>query len=100
MIDMLTKLFAQDGEIAAKRDQLKCLDVEELKRLAVSNGLQVERSKEKLIDRLMELEAKFREESRTHGQKFIDALAKKKEELDLKTGPELKDICSAKGLKP
>merc|ERR1719282_547301 len=53
-----------------------------------------------MIDALMGLEARFREAARVHGSKVADATAKKKEELDSKTGGELKDLCTTKGLKP
>jgi len=100
MADALTRLFVQEEEFAAKRNKLKALELEELKKVAISNGLQADRNKEKMVGALMELESQFREASRTHSEKVVGATAMKKEELDSKTGAELRDLCSAKGLKP
>merc|ERR1712032_1063674 len=68
--------------------------------VVISNGLQAERSKDKMVDALLKLEAAFREASQIHGQKLLVVTAKKKEELESKTNAELKDLCTNKGIKP
>merc|ERR1711924_276085 len=86
------------GEIATKKAKLQAMGHDQLKKLALSRGLPVDK-KDKIIQAVLAAEANSREALLAHEGKVLEVLAKKKEELEAKTANELKDLCVSKGLK-
>jgi len=92
-------LHMQAEEDAKKKTKLQAMGLEQLKKLAASKGLQIDTKKvDKMVDALLEEEARVREATAVYEAKLQEVLAKKKEDLEGKTGNELKDLCVSKGL--
>jgi hypothetical protein len=65
-----------------------------LKNLGLATGLKGE-----MVEKVLAHEAKGREAARALESKRRDVLAKKKEEMSVKSVPELKELCEARGLR-
>merc|ERR1712113_1111416 len=66
--------------------------------LATRGGTQVNSNVNEMVDVLLKHEARCQQELKEHEAKTMELLKKKKELLDSKSGPELKELCSARGL--
>jgi len=97
MVEALLAAIEQEEKVAARRLELKALGTEGLKKLLVSKKLETGKVSD-MIETLIEHDAKIVQNCREYGLKVAEAAAKKKEELDAKTGAELKDLCNEKGL--
>jgi len=92
-------LHMEAEEEAKKKAKLQAMGLEQLKKLAVSRGLQIDTKKvDKIVHALLEEEARLREATAAYEVELQKVLATKKEELEGKTGNELKDLCVSKGL--
>lgn len=100
LAQMLFVLHMQAEEDAKKKAKLQAMGLEQLKKLAASKGLQTDKKDkvEKLVDALLAEEKRHREATVAYEAKLQEVLAKKKEELEGKTGNELKDLLVSKGL--
>merc|ERR1712187_476843 len=98
LVKLLFGIYEDEEKLVAKRAKLQAMALEDLKKLVSKQGLPVEKNKEKMIVSLLTQEGKLREAVAAHERKVQEALAKKKEELENKTGNELKDLCASKGL--
>jgi len=97
MVEALLAAIEQEDRVAARRLELKGLGTEGLKKLLVSKKLEVGKVSD-MIETLIAHEAKIVQKCHEYGLKVVELAAKKAEELDAKTGAELKDLCSEKGL--
>jgi len=97
MVEALLAAIEQEERVAARRLELKALGTEGLKKLLVSKKLEVGKVSD-MIETLIEHDAKIVQKCREYGLKVVEVAAKKKQELDAKTGAELKDLCNEKGL--
>jgi len=103
LVQALYAIHLQDEAIAAKKAKMQAMGIDQLKTLAVKRGVQLDKKsekKDKLIEALLDAEAKTREALRIHEGKVQEVAAEKKQELDGKTANELKELCVSKGLKP
>jgi len=82
---------------AAKRKELKSMYLDELKELAVSNGLEADK-KENMIEAIITHEANARAQIRKHEDNIRAAVVNKKEELEGMSAPDLKELCASKGI--
>merc|ERR1712013_739970 len=97
MVEALLAAIEQEERVAARRLELKALGTEGLKKLLVSKMLETGKVSD-MIETLIDHEAKIVQKCHEYGRKVVEVAAKKAEELDAKTGAELKDLCSEKGL--
>merc|ERR1711972_13356 len=92
-------LHMEAEEEAKKKAKLQAMGLEQLRKLAVSRGLQIDTKKvDKIVHALLEEEARLREATSAYEVELQKVLATKKEELEGKTGNELKDLCVSKDL--
>merc|ERR1719502_1100730 len=98
LAQMLFVLHMQAEEDAKKKAKLQAMGLEQLKKLAASKGLQTDKKDkaEKLVDALLAEEKRLREATAAYEVKLQEVLAKKKDELEGKTGNELKDLLAKK----
>lgn len=95
----LAQAKAAEAEIVSKRTkELKSMNIEDLKELASSKGLEL-RKKDEIIQAVLKLEAKARKVAREHQEEVRAVVVGKKEELEAKSAPELKDMCASVGIK-
>merc|ERR1719382_1183464 len=73
------------------------MGVSDLKAQSVSKGLETG-NKADMIEAMLKHEAKARAEQRAQAARMRAVVVQKKEELEALTAPELKDLCSAKGI--
>merc|ERR1719469_362533 len=93
------QLKAQEQQlIAARRKELKAMAVGDLKQLVESKGLEAAK-KEDMVEAIVKLEAKAREEQRKKAEQIRDIVVQKKAELDGMTAPDLKEKCFELGIK-
>jgi len=97
MVEALLAAIEEEDRVAARRLELKALGTEGLKKLLVSKKLEVGKVSD-MIETFIAHEAKIVQKCHEYGLKVVEVAAKKAEELDAKTGAELKDLCSEKGL--
>merc|ERR550525_1133280 len=88
----------KERTVAVRKAELKSMGLPQLKELITSNRLESGSKQEAMIAAIVAHEAKRREELRVFNVKASEVVAKKKEELESKTGAELKDLCVAKEL--
>lgn len=92
------KTAAKSEALAAqRRKELKALKLAMIKQMVVSKGLNLG-SKEAMIESILRLEAKGRENIRKHKANFRDVLGKKREEFSAKTNNQLKELLQAYAL--
>merc|ERR1712032_1013587 len=101
--DLAQALFVfhmQEAEDAKRKAKLQAMGLEQLMRLAASRGLETNKKEKpaKLVESLLAEEARLRKAAAAYELKVQEVLAKKKEELESKTGSGLKDLCVGKGL--
>jgi len=99
MVALLYQAREQEEALVARRAELKGLGKEEIKELVTGRGLAASRSKEEMIEAVIGHEQKLRDEVRDYESKVEEALVKKKQELESKSGNDLKELCVSKGLK-
>merc|ERR1711972_506993 len=97
MVLALFKLGVQEDAVKARTSELKSKSLRELKELLARQGLEAG-SKERMIQTMLEHEAKRREDLKAFEAKLGEVAAQKKEELGSKTNAELKELCETKGL--
>jgi len=100
MVEALLAIAAEEQLAAKKKKELMSKPICELKNLLKSRKLEIGGTKGDIVQALLGHEAKLLEESVAYDAKVEEALAKKKEELETKTGSELRELCVTKGLKP
>lgn len=98
MVEALFHAKAQEDALAARRASLKSMPTEELSKLVFSKGLEASK-KDDMVEALLSNEAKLRKEYEAYQAKIPDVLKIIHEELEAKTGAELKDLCAEKSLK-
>eukprot|EP00930_Biecheleria_cincta_P086141 TRINITY_DN754_c1_g1_i6.p1 TRINITY_DN754_c1_g1~~TRINITY_DN754_c1_g1_i6.p1 ORF type:complete len:517 (-),score=197.72 TRINITY_DN754_c1_g1_i6:174-1667(-) len=92
------KVKQQEKELAAARKkELKGMGAADLKELLASKGLEIG-NKADMIERLLAHEAEARAVRREHDAKMREVVVRKKEELEAMSAPDLKDLCSSKGI--
>lgn len=92
------KAAREEREAAASRaKELKGMYIDQLKELASSKGLEPGK-KEEMIKAVLNLEAQERSRVREHEAKLRAAVVQKQEELSSLSAPELKQLCSEKGI--
>jgi len=99
--DLVAALYEQsalEDAVEARKTELKQMDVQELGKLLLTKGLKAGKQKKAMVQTMLEHDAKRREELRTYEAKVEELAVKKKEEFQSKTGAELKDMLTAKGL--
>jgi len=99
--DMVEALFAvgeHEDAVAARKSELTAMGADELKKSLSSKGLEAGK-KSDMVEVLLAHEAKTRVDLRTYSLKVGEVLAKMREELESKTGAELKELCTSKSLK-
>lgn len=97
---MIQALFAHSAEAAAteaRKSELKSMEAQDLKALCKSKGL-LWSSKSEMIVSILAHDATLRKNLRAFDAKANDVIAKKQEELQTKSNPALKELCSDKGL--
>merc|ERR1719492_535986 len=99
LVEALFAVGVQEEAIAAKKAKLKSLGLDELKRRLTGKGLEVSGKTGAMVEALLVHEAKLREEARVWEAKIAEVLGRKKEELEEKTGADLKELCASKGLR-
>lgn len=87
----------EEEALAMRKADLKALGKDGLKELLATQGL-VAGGIDEMIDALLAHEAKREEELRAYEAKVMEQLLKKKQELEARTGVELRELCAAKGL--
>jgi len=97
MVEALLAAIEQEEKVAARRAELKALGTEGLKKLLVSKRLETGKVPD-MIETLLAHEAEVVQRCREYGLRVVEAAAKRAEELDARTGAELKDLCGEKGL--
>jgi len=101
LIDAVFNLRAREEAALAKKANLKAYGIEKLRAILELNQIDAGKSKiNEVVDLLLEHEEKVHENARVYEGKVVELLAKQKEELESKTTAELKEMCTAKGLKP
>jgi hypothetical protein len=97
--DASSNVKAKEEELIANRTkELKTMPVPDLKELVKSKGLQTG-LKTEMIDSILSLEAKDRDQARAHAAKVKEVEANIKAEFESKTRPDLMELCAEKGLK-
>merc|ERR1712048_224243 len=104
LVQALFAIHMQEEATAEKKAKLQKMGIDQLRKMAVSRGIPADKKlgdkKDKLIELIFDAEAKIQQAVLTHEGKLQEVLAVKKQELDVKTNNELKDLCVGKGLKP
>merc|ERR1712151_818708 len=77
--------------------QLESLDLDELKKLAMTKGLPIGK-KDMIVESLIAHDTRMQDAAQMHEIKVQEVLAQKKDELEEKTNNELKYLCISKGL--
>merc|ERR1719408_386664 len=98
MVTALMLASVQETQAEARKVELQSKPAQELIDLLVLNGLDGAGGKDKMVKRFLEHEAKINDSLKLFERSVADAAKKRKEELDKKTNPQLKDICEEQGL--
>jgi len=98
LVETLFQAMLREEQITARRADLKALAKEELKKQATSRGLEVS-GKEAMVEAILAWEAQRRAARAEFDAKVLQVFAKKREDLEAKSGNELKEMCASKGLK-
>jgi len=92
------KLKQQEEQTTSTRKkELKAMPASDLKELLASKGLEPG-NKADMIEAMLKHEAKARAAQREHEAKMRAVVVQKKEELEAMSAPELKNLCTAKGI--
>merc|ERR1719161_3303786 len=83
--------------VAARTKELKGMYIDELKNLASKKGLDVSK-KDDIIKAVLSCEAKERAKVREHEAKIRTVVGNKKQELEDMSIPDLKRLCTEKGI--
>lgn len=94
----------QTNAVAQRRKELRAIKLPRLKQLVLTRGLEVG-SKETMVNSILALEAKSRENIRKHKANVRDVVGQKREEFNGKTNKQLKELlqayaCQTSGAKP
>merc|ERR1711879_383967 len=99
--DMVVVLYKQgvlEETIEARKQELKKMDVDELAKVLSSKGLKTGKQKNAMVDKVLEQEAKERQELQAYEAKLQEVASSRQEQLQGKTGTELKEMLTSKGL--
>lgn len=100
LMDAVFNLRSREEAALAKKADLKAYGIVKLMAILQLNQIDAGKSKiNEVVDLLLEHEEKVHENSRVYECKVVELLAKQKEELESKPTAELKEMCTAKGLK-
>merc|ERR1712151_243692 len=97
LITALYQLRVQEQKLESRKAELKEMDKDELKKLVLSKGLATG-SLEAMAQGILDHEAKLRDDLKAHAAKAEAVLVKKREELEVFSAGQLKDMCISKGL--
>merc|ERR1719324_347767 len=97
MVEVLFLAVVQEDKVAARQTELKSKSQQELKELLSRYGLE-SGSKDTMVKAMLAHEAKLCKDLQAFEGKVGEAAEQKKKELEAKTNPALKEMCSAKGL--
>merc|ERR1719289_32310 len=101
LIEVAFKIRLQDEAVAARRNELRSMAIDDLRDVAKGCKLAAAATgkKDALVDAVLAHEAKAREDTRAFDAKVEEVLAQWAEGLEEKSGAELKDMCASRGLK-
>lgn len=101
LVEVLMAISAVEEATAARRAKLRALGTDGLRKMLTARRIEVAmtNNKETMIDALFDHEAKARKDLELHQEKAREVESTKGEELMAMSASELKDMCSAKGLK-
>jgi len=101
LVEVLMAISAVEEATAARRAKLRALGTDGLRKMLTARWIEVAmtNNKETMIDALFDHEAKARKDLELHQEKAREVESTKGEELMAMSASELKDMCSAKGLK-
>lgn len=92
------KIAREETETATtRRRELKAMPVDQLKELVSSKGLELGK-KDDMIEAIVHHEADARASAREHEARIRAVMVSKKNELEAQSLPDLKDLCTAKGI--
>merc|ERR1719161_2669147 len=98
MVTALILASVQENQAEARKTELQSKPAQELTDLLVLNGLDGAGGKDKMVKRFLEHEAKINDDLKLFERSVADAAKKRKEDLEKKTNPQLKDMCEEQGL--
>lgn len=96
-VQKATKASSDKDMTAAREKELKAMPARDLKELLSTRGLALG-VKDAMIKTLLKYETKERGELRAHESKIRAVVLSKKDELEAKSAPALKDLCAAIGV--
>jgi hypothetical protein len=97
LVEALLSFLVEEETLAKRKDDLMALGKERLKELVVAKGL-APSGMNKNVEVLLQHEAKCAEELREYKAQVMEQLSAKKEALEAKTGQQLQELCTSKGL--
>eukprot|EP00933_Yihiella_yeosuensis_P085100 TRINITY_DN998_c0_g1_i2.p1 TRINITY_DN998_c0_g1~~TRINITY_DN998_c0_g1_i2.p1 ORF type:complete len:494 (-),score=218.69 TRINITY_DN998_c0_g1_i2:272-1753(-) len=97
MVDALFEVGVQEAALAARTLKLKAMAHDDLKKLLARKGLDA--PKTGMVAAVLAHEAKIREQCKAYEVKVSEVLVKIKEDMDSKTGADLKELCATRNLK-
>lgn len=98
MITALMLASIQEDAAAARKGDLQAKSSQELSDLLSLNGLDGSGSKDKLVKRFLDHEAKVNDDLKAFESNAATAAEERKAALEKKSNSELKDLCSEQGL--
>merc|ERR1712107_374443 len=98
MGEALYAVIAEEEAAAARKNELKGMDKEELGQIIKSRGLEASSSKEKMMAAVLAHEAKISQDMKEYKLKVVEGSKIKEEMLTKKTGAQLKEMCAAKNV--
>merc|ERR1712232_267989 len=98
MVKALVDADIQENAAAARKTELQSMGAEAISKLLANRGLPTSKSKNTMVETLLTYEADTQKALKTYETKMIDVVAKKRDELQNKTGNELKEMCLGNGL--
>jgi len=100
LIEAVFNLRSREEAVLAKKADMKAYGLEKLRAILKLNQIDAGKSQiNDVVNLLLEHEEKVHENARLYEGKVVELLAKQKEELESKSAAELKEMCTAKGLK-
>jgi hypothetical protein len=92
------KIAREEKETATTRTkELKAMSVDQIKELVSSKGLEVGK-KDDMIEAIVHQEANARADAREHAARIREVMMTFKNKLEAQSLPDLKDLCTAKGI--
>ncbi|CAJ1443521.1 unnamed protein product [Effrenium voratum] len=87
----------EEEKVASRKKELKALGVADIKEMASKACLQTGK-KEDMIQAILEQEASEREAVKAREAQIRAVVVQKKEELEARSAPELKELCAVQGI--